>query len=501
VGAEAKLERLEAIVDASGIAPRIEALLPVGVRPRQLRVRTLLVGMLLVAVDGRPAHLSRVHGALTSLPEAEQLRLGVIVEWKSGPHRLTYRQVERTFGLVARALAKAEPDGEPSEELCEILEALLEANVELCGEPETSSYAVDWTDLETFSCPPPKGGGSCGDPEAAWGHRRGDSPGEADEVFYGYYLQVVTAVSEERGPAVPELVRRIQIASCKADPPVALVPVLGRMAADGIELGDVLADSGYAHRVAERWALPVRRLGARLVQDLHPHDRGPKGTHLGATLAGGALYCPATPGALLELGPLHRGATEAETAAHDRKAAELAAHKLGPLTGYDEDGYRRVGCPAARGKLRCPLRPASMALEHTRPEVASPPEHPPVCCAQRTITVPPEVNAKTAQKHDYPSPEHRRSYARRAAAERAYATVKDPASNDLSRGWCRLMGLAPIALLAASVFVARNLRVAEAFAARAAEDERRAAEGLPPKRRRRRRKTAGDLIGAASAPP
>ena len=154
---------------------------------------------------------------------------------------------------------------------------------------------------------------------------------------------------------------------------------------------------------------------------------------MGATLANGALYCPATPTTLLELGPLARGATEAETAAHDRKAAELAKHKLAPLAGYDADGYHRVGCPAAQGKLRCPLRPESMQLGHTRPEVISPPEHPPTCCAQRTITVPASVNAKTAQKHDYPSAEHRRSYARRSAAERADATVKVLASNDISR--------------------------------------------------------------------
>ena len=210
---------------------------------------------------------------------------------------------------------------------------------------------------------------------------------------------------------------------------------------------------------------------------------------------------PSTPAALLETGPLARGASEEEVAAHDRKAAELARHKLSPIMGYDADGYHRVGCPATRGKLRCPLRPDSMGLPHTRPEVAEPPEHPPACCSQRTITVPPQVNAKTAQKHDYPSPSHRRSYARRSAAERAYATVKDPASNDISRGWCRLTGLAPIALLAATVIVARNLRVADAFAARRIEEERRAAKGMPPKRRRRRRQTAEDLIGAASAPP
>ena len=63
------------------------------------------------------------------------------------------------------------------------------------------------------------------------------------------------------------------------------------------------------------------------------------------------------------------------------------------------------------------------------------------------------------------------------------------------------MGLTPIALFAASVFVARNLRVADAFAVRKTEAERRAAEGLPPRRRRRRRQTAEDLIGAQKAPP
>src|SRR5262252_10660304 len=104
----------EEVIDASGAAARIEVLLPVGVRPRQLRVRTLLAGMCLAQADHRPAHLTRVHQALTSLPEGEQRRLGVIAEWKNGPHRLTYRQTERTFGLAADALAQEGPGGLPS---------------------------------------------------------------------------------------------------------------------------------------------------------------------------------------------------------------------------------------------------------------------------------------------------------------------------------------------------------------------------------------------------
>jgi hypothetical protein len=500
VDAQTALRRLEEIVDASGVAERIEAMLPVGVRRRQLQVHTLLLGMLLVAVAGRPAHLSRVHQALTSLPEPDQRRLGVIAAWKSGEHLLTYRQVERTFALVAGALAKDEPDGGQSEALQAVLDALLEASVQVLGEPDSDSYAVDWTDLESFARPPRKDGGTA-DPEASFGHRRSDGPGERDETFFGYYLQVATIVRDEAGPEVPELVRRILVSSCHVDPPPALVPVLERMAQSGIELADVLADSGYAHRRPESWALPLRRLGARLVQDLHPHDRGPRGTHMGAICANGSLYCPATPKPLLELAPLARSASAEQQAAHDRKTDELSRYKLAPITGYDEDGYHRVACPAVQGKLRCPLRPESLALAHDRPEVLAPPEHPPACCRQKTLTVPPEVNAKTAQKHHYPSAVHRRSYARRSGAERAYASVKDPAANDLARGWCRLAGLAAIALFAATVFVARNLRVADAFAAREAENRRRAACGLPPKRRKRRRRTTDDLIGAAHAPP
>jgi hypothetical protein len=115
--------------------------------------------------------------------------------------------------------------------------------------------------------------------------------------------------------------------------------------------------------------------------------------------------------------------------------------------------------------------------------------------------VPPAVNAKTAQKHDYPSAAHRASYNRRTAAERTFSTIKDPATNDTSRGWCRLMGLAPIALFTATVLIARNLRIHDAFTARQAENQQRAADGLPPKQRKRRRQTTTELITAANPPP
>ena len=180
--------------------------------------------------------------------------------------------------------------------------------------------------------------------------------------------------------------------------------------------------------------------------------------------------------------------------------AELSHYKLSRISADDKDGYFRVACPVTTGKLRCPLRPASIALSHERPTVLSPPEQPPACCAQKTITVPPSVNAKTAQEHDYGSAPWRRSYARRTAAERANSTIKDPASNDISRGWCRLMGLAPLFVLVTCCLVVRNLRVADAFEARHAEQARRAATGLAPKPRRRRRKALADLVARPGRP-
>jgi len=77
------------------------------------------------------------------------------------------------------------------------------------------------------------------------------------------------------------------------------------------------------------------------------------------------------------------------------------------------------------GKIRCPLRPASTRQTGTGPR-SSPRRNPPACCTQPTLTVPADVNAKTRQKHDYPSAGHRRSYARRTDAERGFATAKNP---------------------------------------------------------------------------
>ena len=114
--------------------------------------------------------------------------------------------------------------------------------------------------------------------------------------------------------------------------------------------------------------------------------------------------------------------------------------------------------PGRHGQYPLPAAAGVDDPGRDRPEILQPPEHPQVCCAQQTITVPPGVLAKTAQKHDYPSAAWRRSYSRRTGAERGFATVKDPAASDIARGWRRLTGLAPLMLFTTTLLITRNQR-------------------------------------------
>lgn len=251
--------RLEALLDDPGVKEAIEAIerrLPLGVRPRQLKVRTLLLGMLSTAADNRPAHLSRVHASLIKLPPEDRLRLGVVVSSSKGPHLLTYRQVEYTARLVCSALGKDKPDGAGSALLEALQGALLESSVPEECKQLSSSLAVDWSDLESFSHPPPKKGGICADPEASWGRRHAKKPGPKDELFFGYYFSLATMVNDEGEDAVPELVRAMVLSSCHLDPVVSFVPVLERLCASGCP--SATCSRTQATRTAEPSPLPCR---------------------------------------------------------------------------------------------------------------------------------------------------------------------------------------------------------------------------------------------------
>ena len=299
-----------------------------------------------------------------------------------------------------RRRGKEDPDGEPTELLRGVVDDLVEASIGAEYKDATRSLAVDWTDVESFARPPLEAGGPTADPEASWGHRRGNGPGQrAPVVLSASISDSPPSCARSRAPRSPSW------CAGWASPAVTSIPCPPSSLSSrtwrtpGCPSATCSATRATRTAIPEHWALPLRARGANLVMDLHPHDRGQGGTYQGAICFNGSLYCPSTPGGLFALEPLACGASAEEIAAHDARSAELNRYRFAVVSADDADGYSRVMCPAAAGKLRCPRRPESTTLAHNRPEILGPPEHPPVCCVQVSITVPPSVNAKTRQKH------------------------------------------------------------------------------------------------------
>ena len=186
--------------------------------------------MCLAQADHRPAHLTRVHQALTSLPEDDQRRLGVHrgLETRPAPADLPADRAHLRPGRRRPRQGRARRAA---------LRPRCRASATTCSRPasrtssRTPARRWRWTgpDLESFSRPPPHGTSDCADPEASWGHRKNNLLRSQDELFYGYYLSAGVMMPEENGPAVPELARRATLSSCRHDPVRAFAPVLTAM--------------------------------------------------------------------------------------------------------------------------------------------------------------------------------------------------------------------------------------------------------------------------------
>ena len=498
------------MLDRSGVTEMLEEAVSSSGPPRQLTFRTVLLGILLSISNSKVAHLSAAYRCLCDLSVIDQVRLGVARPGREGLKTASYRMFEHSFNAMMKPidpspvpsfrgvaplkrpghLAKKRAGIETTAKetmLVGLIDALLEASVPK-AKGEHRCLAVDWTDHESWARPKDKLSEEVSaDPDAAWGHAKRNAPGAKDALFWGYYAQVAVVACEEGAEKPdPELIYRVVVKSASIEPADEMAGALERMAASGKGPSDVLADCGYSFKTG--FSRRLRNIGAEPVMDLHPFDRGPKGTFEGAVCANGSLYCPCVPERLLTLGPLVRGAPEKAVAAHDRACAELEHYRFAPLARPDKEGYERVMCPAAAGKLRCPLVEASLNLSFSHPSVTQAPSSPPRCCRQRSITVAPQVNDKTRQKHPYPSPVHRRSYARRTAAERAYARLADPAGEGVRRGWCRLFGTAKNTLMYSLAAVVHNLRLLESRERQDQLEARRASQAVSgPGRKRPRR--------------
>ena len=326
------------LLERSGVPELLESWMPRTGRPRELSPREILFGMLVAIDEGRVAHLAAGHEALLDsetqksatyrqFTNTHQMMIRAIdpspcpsFKGVAENHRLAHLQSHRSGVDQVLAVLRLET----------VTDALIDASVPEVYKDASSSLAVDWTDHETWSRPRAKDDPQpANDPDASWGHAKRNAPGAVDHLFFGYYAQAATMVKDEKGEAVPELVRAVVFLAPRHDPAANMAGALLRRSGDGLSFTDVLADCGYSNRHPDNFARPIRKAGGDLTVDLHPDDRGPKGIHKGAVVSNGNLFCPCTPNPLLQLGPLRRGADASETAVHDRQGSDPA--RLGPM--------------------------------------------------------------------------------------------------------------------------------------------------------------------------
>ena len=249
------------------------------------------------------------------------------------------------------------PDGLPSEILTRICDDLLEASIPDQFKDASTSLAVDWTDVETFSRPAVPRQPRLRRPRGLLGAplRRRPRPGQRAVLR----LLRLGRHHDARGarPARP-----------RAGPPddrVLLPRRPGPRPGPGADRDARRRHPARRHPGRLRLRPPRRpRLGRPAARCRRPAGPGP------------APLRPRTPRhprrrhhrqrqpVLPDDTPHPAGTRAARPRRHPRagrrarpQTAELARYKLGRITRDDDDGYHRVTCPAAMGKIRCPLRP------------------------------------------------------------------------------------------------------------------------------------------------
>ena len=517
------------VIDSSGVADELEALIKKRTgRRRHLNVRSLLVALLALAVDGRALHLKAATKLLfLDLPPTWREDLGVVGEALGRkPFLARYRQVRYLFHLV---LSAVDPSVEAKDRVLPLVEAearrkelspeevacrqerlerfmgdLLEASVKVCPAEELAGYdgsvGLDATPVPLWSRGPSKPAGtSASDPDGGWYVREGDHrdrPGPEGKalrkIYWALDAHIVTMGRPPGAPPTwPNLAFGVLLDKPGHGPARNGVKLLAQLRRRGWPAGYLGADRGYTQCLAEDFHLPVRALGYSLVMDYKVGELGRQASDQGAVMVEGAFYCPAMPEELVNASADKRAGRTDEVTSRSRTAAR-AKWRLVRKEGPDQDGYERFSCPAQgqRPHLCCPLRPGAAERALGEVPVLSPPELPPKVCTQSAITLAPDVGARYRQDLAFGTESWARTYATyRNTIEGLNGFVKDPAHEALAEpGRRRVRGVAAQSLFVTLLLMAANFRKVATFRHMVAEGR---ADKVAERARRRRVSLSG----------
>ena len=304
------------------------------------------------------------------------------------------------------------------------------------------------------------------------------------DLFAGVGVLPVGADPDE----MPKLLLSMTLRPAAGDTSDPTLGALDRLVEEGYEIDELLVDRGFSYKRPEDWAMELHRRAISQVQDIHPLDRGVK-DYEGIRIVRGVPYCVATDDELFDnpppphfkVGPLKKRATNEERLSHERNTnaleeflarnAKLQQHAFvfnqNAPTKADPFQTQWI-CPGKAGKLKCELCPLSEHYPADRPVVENPGPlaTAPKCCRQATIVIPGPVLAKLRQRDPWGSPKWIDSFARRSAIEGIFGNLRSQSTQNIKRGFCRVVGLVKTSLMLTFEVVAANIRLVRKWAKR-----------------------------------
>ena len=487
-----ELRQLEAVVDDSGVAEELEELLrPGGVgRPRDLSVRTFLVGVL-YSVQRGGLRLTNIHQVLTEeLSPTAQRRLGVQFSRPGDPPGRPRRTI--TYDHLSRLLcALATKTAEDEHVLLErIANRLLEASTG-GGPTPSGDWAIDTTGVDAWSRgnntnrADPEG---TSDPDAAWGYRTATMNKGNSKKFFGYDLYGFVSVPPIgiSGEEHPALIRRIELRPASSSEATTTIPALDALTESGLEVNKVIIDRGFSYKTANTWANQLRDRDIEQVLDMHPAERG-RIDHHGIAMIDGWPHCPATPQQLEALNRPGLGSTKKERQHFDTDIEERSRYAMRRTKGWSTSprtgtACERYECPAEAGQLRCPHKPHSMAAPAEVPVVLNPPRlaDAPTACTQRTIAVDDTAQPKLRQRHPWGTTKWAKDFGRRSLVESAFGLMSDPLIGGLRRGVFAVVGRGKVLVMLTAIAVIVNLHLIAKWRTTTASTRWPGSNGRPP---------------------
>jgi len=531
-------------VDNSGLLDQLEkwaaedaATRGAGGRPPSVSMRTVLIALFVLALEGSPLLVTRMADLLDhrlkrsaarefGLDGHADLAQWYFRIWRAGgrfrsiidpmPGARYNRQTKMEW---AATLAARDPNIAATKQarLDWFNNQLLEATYHLLPAQHrtwSGNITVDATPVSVFGRSVRKTSTRLSsEPDAAIYRREGDHRDSEDKtkksrkLLYGWEMELlIQSTNDPNSPKnFPHLVLGVGFHKPGHAPAESAVEAFRSIRDRGHPAGYAIGDRLYSPgSKPHKYQLPVRALGYQLVHDFTIDQLGIKGGYAGAIQVEGAHYCPALGIPLINASADFRAGTiDEETALKriDMRTPFLLRRKEKP----DADGNVTMVCPAAgpNPTVSCPLK-AELLKNRTGktpsvsgtgirktgakmlPPVLNPPEHPDRICTQGSVNFPVETDAKYRQPVKYQSEQWYDMYSKgRNTIEGFNGYVKDGSNEALAiAGRRRMRGYTAQYVLATILVAASNIRGIITFLneERSGRDRPPPIKG-PPKRR------------------